>query len=39
MAVILWVAVLGVLIVAPAAYVLVGPDELWRRWGDFWSNL
>ena len=31
LAVVLWFIVI---IVLPAAYLLVGPDELWRMWDD-----
>lgn len=39
-----WSVVLAViiwfvgLIVLPAAYMLVGPDELWRLWEDWWAR-
>ena len=36
LAVILW---LIVLIVLPATYMFIGPDEMWRIWDDFRARL
>jgi len=36
LAIILWFTVL---IVLPAAYLLVGPEDLWRMWQDFRARL
>ena len=39
LAIVLWFIVLTVLIVLSAAYLLVGPDELWRLWDDARARL